>query len=68
VIKREKPTDSLRRAIAKARANGTTLYRIAADCGVDYSTMHKFVNHERGISVQVFDKLCVYLGLVLRSR
>lgn len=64
----EKPSDALRRAIEKARAGGRTLYAIARDAGVDYSTVWKFVERERGISVETLDTLCVSLGLVLRSR
>lgn len=64
----EKPSDALRRALEKKVAGGTTLYRIAVDAQVDFSTVYRFMARERGISVETLDSLSVYLGLVLREK
>jgi len=62
----DRPSEALRRAIDKARANGVTLYRVAVDADVGYATIHKFMAKERGISAQTLDKLAVYFGLRLK--
>ncbi len=54
----------LRRAIKR---DARSLYRIALDCGLRYSVVHRFATEERtGISLVTTAKLCRTLGLVLR--
>ena len=45
--------------------SGKTRYRIAVDCGIDHTVMHRIV-HGGSCSVETLDKLCEYLGLELR--
>jgi plasmid maintenance system antidote protein VapI len=49
-------------------ARGKTIYRTAKDSGVPYATLHRFLAGKRSVSLEVFDKLCNYLGLELRKR
>lgn len=56
-------TDQLRKAIKKS---GLTQYRIAKDTGVPQPVVNRFVNGERGITLETADKLCRYLHLRLR--
>ena len=52
--------------IAKAiEQSGKTRYRIAVDCGIDHTVIHRIV-HGGSCSVETLDKLCEYLGLELR--
>ena len=54
----------LQRAIER---DGRTLYRLAKDCGLRYSVVHRFATGERvGISLVTTAKLCQTLGLDLR--
>jgi plasmid maintenance system antidote protein VapI len=55
-------SESLRKAIIDS---GETLYRVAKDSGVSYPTVHRFVRHQRPISLEAVDRLCTYLGLRL---
>lgn len=45
---------------------GLSRRRICADIGLDEASMSKFMAGERGLSMQVLDRLGLYLGLVLR--
>ena len=42
-----------------------TRYRIAVDCGIDHTVIHRIV-HGGSCSVETLEKLCEYLGLELR--
>lgn len=53
---------TLRKAI---QDSGLSLYRIAKDAGIGYASLHRFMNGERSVSLEVFDKLCTCLGLEL---
>ncbi len=53
-------TDQVRQAIDDS---GITRYRIAQDTGIDESTLAKFYNGTRGISLDNLDLLCEYLEL-----
>ena len=53
-------TDQVRQAIDDS---GLTRYRIAQDTGIDESTLAKFYNGQRGVSLHNLDLLCSYLGL-----
>lgn len=58
--------DQLRQAIAES---GETLYRVAADSGVAYPIVHRFVNGDRdSLKLETFERLANYLGLELRSK
>ncbi len=41
-----------------------TRYRIAVDCGIDHTVIHRLV-HGGSCSIETADKLCEYLGLEL---
>ena len=56
----KKLTDQIRRAIDQS---GLTRYRIAQDTGIDESTLAKFYNGTRGLSLDNLDLLCGYLKL-----
>ncbi|MCB9875821.1 MAG: helix-turn-helix transcriptional regulator [Planctomycetaceae bacterium] len=53
-------TDQMRQAIDDS---GLTRYRIAQDTGIDESTLAKFYNGKRGLSLENLDRLFEYLGL-----
>jgi transcriptional regulator with XRE-family HTH domain len=62
---RKKPStvsisDQLREAI---RACGTTRYALARQLGISQSTLSRFVSGERGLTLDVVDKLADVLGL-----
>jgi transcriptional regulator with XRE-family HTH domain len=58
-----KLTEQLRAALVES---GLTLGQITRDTGIDKSALSRFVNGERGVSMEALDKLGVYLGLELR--
>ena len=58
-------TDQLRQAIEGC---GETRYVIAKATGVDQSTLSRFVNGERGLSMDAMDTLGEYLGLELVAK
>jgi hypothetical protein len=65
--KKPKPvvSEALRQAIKNC---GLSLYRVAKDAPVGYASLHRFMNGERSISLDVFDRLCESLGLELVER
>ena len=56
----QKLTDQIRQAIDDS---GLTRYRIAQDTGIDESSLAKFYNRHRGLSLDNLDRLGEYLGL-----
>lgn len=56
----KKLTDQVRQAIDDS---GLTRYRIAQDTGIDESSLAKFYNGHRGLSLDNLDRLGEYLGL-----
>ncbi len=56
----KKLTDQIRRAIDDS---GLTRYRIAQETEIDESTLGKFYNGRRGLSLDNIDRLSEYLGL-----
>jgi plasmid maintenance system antidote protein VapI len=52
----------LRRAVA---ASGKSRYRISKDLKVSEATMSRFMHGTRGLSQDLMDRLCAYLGLDL---
>ncbi len=57
--------DQLRTAIEKS---GETQYAIAQATGVSQSVLNRFINGERGISLETAAKLCQHLDLDLAPR
>ena len=53
----------IRRAI---KASGLTPYRIATDADVDRAIMSRFVNGERGLTLDTASRICEVLRLELR--
>ena len=53
-------SEQLRRIVADS---GKTLGQITRDTGIDKSALSRFVNGERGVSMEAMDKLGEYLGL-----
>ncbi len=53
-------TDQLRRAVADS---GRTLGELARDTGIDKSALSRFVNGERGLSMEGINAIGDYLGL-----
>jgi len=51
--------------IQAIKRSNKTRYRIAVDCGIDHTVLHRIVNGG-SCSLQTADKLCDYLGLRLR--
>jgi hypothetical protein len=56
-------SEIVRRAVL---GSGETLYRVSKDSGVTYSALHSFITGKQMLSLKGFDKLCAYLGLVLK--
>ena len=52
-------SEQLRKSIEES---GLTLYRICKDSGVNYASVHHFVNGTRGLTLDSAEKLFVYLG------
>ena len=64
--RRRQKTDlaaQLRRAI---RESGLTPYRVATDADVDRSIMTRFVNGDRGLTLDTASRICDVLNLELR--
>jgi transcriptional regulator with XRE-family HTH domain len=64
-MKKRSIVEQLRQAIANS---GQTEYAIAKGSGVSQSVVNRFVNGERGISLETAAKLCEYLDLDLVAR
>lgn len=65
--KRKHKTDlaaDIRRAI---KERGLSAYRVAMDSGIDRSVAVRFINGERGLTLDTASKVCDMLGLELRS-
>ena len=64
--KQQSKTD-LAATIRKAvKDSGMTPYRIATDADVDRAIMTRFVNEQRGLTLDTASRLCDILGLELR--
>jgi transcriptional regulator with XRE-family HTH domain len=61
----ETVSEVLRAAIERS---GLSLYRVAKNAGVGYTTLHRFMHRERSLSMEALDKLCASLGLELQSK
>jgi hypothetical protein len=55
----------MKRIASAIEQSGKTRYRIAVDCGIDHTVIHRIV-HGGSCSVETLDRLCEYLGLELR--
>jgi transcriptional regulator with XRE-family HTH domain len=53
-------TEQLRHAVLNC---GQTQYALCKATGIDKTALSRFINGERGVSMQVLDKLGEYLGL-----
>jgi len=53
-------TEQLRHAVLNC---AQTQYALSKATGIDKTAMSRFINGERGVSMQVLDKLGEYLGL-----
>lgn len=58
------PSEVLKKAIKDSEHS---IYRIAKDAGIGYSSMHRFAHGERSVSLEAFDRLCRALGLELKQ-
>ena len=58
-------SELLRTAIEKS---GLTLYRVAKNAGVGYTTLHRFMHRERSLSMKALDILCKSMGLELHQK
>jgi plasmid maintenance system antidote protein VapI len=58
-------SEVLRTTIEKS---GLSLYRVAKNAGVGYTTLHRFMHRERSLSMDALDKLCVSMGLELQQK
>jgi plasmid maintenance system antidote protein VapI len=56
-------SEALRTAIER---RGLSLYRVAKNAGVGYTTLHRFIHRERSLSMEALDKLCASMGLELQ--
>jgi plasmid maintenance system antidote protein VapI len=54
---------TIRRAI---KQSGLTPYRVATDADVDRAIMTRFVNGQRGLTLDTASRICDMLGLELR--
>ena len=61
--KRKTLADQIRQAMIDS---AKTQYRIAKDTGISQPLITRFVNGDRGISLETADKLIEYLGLELK--
>jgi transcriptional regulator with XRE-family HTH domain len=57
--------EQLKQAIKRS---GETQYAIAQATGISQSVLNRFINGERGISLETAAKLCQYLDLDLAPR
>jgi plasmid maintenance system antidote protein VapI len=48
--------------------SGLSLYRVAKNAGVGYTTLHRFIHRERSLSMEALNKLCVSMGLELQQK
>ncbi len=58
-------SDQLRQAIERS---GQSRYAICKALDLDQGQLSKFMHGERGLSLDVLDRLCAYLNLELRSK
>jgi transcriptional regulator with XRE-family HTH domain len=56
------PSEALKTVI---RQRGLTAYRLGKDSGASVDAIQRFLNGERSLKVETFDKLCATLGLAL---
>lgn len=56
--------EQLRKAIETC---GRSRYRVCKDVGISQTLMSRFMGGERGLSLDVVERLCEYLNLELRK-
>ena len=57
--------DAIREAV---ESSGKTRYRIAEDTGIAQSVLSRLMSGERGLSIDVLERLADYLGLEIVMR
>lgn len=67
LAKKDEPkmTDQLRQAIEQS---GLSQYRIAKDLQINQAQLSRFMRGQRGLSLELLDRLCAYLDLQLSKR
>lgn len=65
--KKDEPTmtEQLRNAIDQS---GLSKYRIAKDLQINQAQLSRFMRGQRGLSLELLDRLCAYLDLALVNR
>ncbi len=48
--------------------SGLSMYRVAKNAGIGYTTLHRFIHRERSLSMEALDKLCASMGLELQPK
>jgi DNA-binding phage protein len=56
---------TIRREIENRIAGGTSMYAIAKESGIDYSTLFRWLKEDRECRSSTLDSLAKYLGLYL---
>jgi transcriptional regulator with XRE-family HTH domain len=56
---------ALLRQIKLRRSEGTSLHEISIKSGVSYGSLYRFVYNNRNISLNVVDKLALFLGVAV---
>jgi DNA-binding Xre family transcriptional regulator len=60
---------NIAKAIKQEKKNGTSLYRISKDTGIDQAALSRLKKETEGcISIKKADILCKYLGLELTPK
>ena len=57
-------SETLRQAV---RDSGLSLYRIAAETGLDLDVLSRFMKHQARMRIDHADRLAAFLGLELRK-
>lgn len=60
--------DAIKDGIARAEASGITRYQMSKDTGISQAALSRFVNGERGLGVDLVERLAEYLGLEIVIR
>jgi plasmid maintenance system antidote protein VapI len=56
--------EAIKKAVAET---GKSVNAIATESGVPQAVLQRFVTGKRGLTLETAEKLCVYLGLELKS-
>jgi len=64
--KRKHKTDLAADIRREIKRQGLSKYRVALDAGIDRAVAVRFINGERGLTLDTASKVCDMLGLELR--